>query len=200
MSRTVINRNRIFQLLGICLLLFTVLPADAIENQRYWITFTDRGEFESLTQEEIRALAFEHGLTEASLERRRIEGVPEENLITLSDLPVAPEYVQTLSEFGIYPVHESRWFNCVSVECDPEFIPLLTSLPFVVDITLVMQMMVTGCEYEVAGSWDGYPAPGPGAVGAGLYGPFLSPEPAGERCGSTPAGDYRTWCVDGGSR
>ncbi len=159
-----------------CLILFLsiIVPSDThgTENtQRYWITFSDRGEWEFFNNSEIYREARFFGLTEAAVERRKVEGLPVDSLVTLSDLPPYPEYLESIEDFGCNIKQTSHWFNSISVETTPAVIEMIGLLPFVKAISPVAISELAGWAYEEVGTWDGYPPPGPGAESPGIYGP-----------------------------
>ncbi|MBD3165956.1 S8 family serine peptidase [bacterium] len=139
--------------------------------QKVWIHLTDRGAWERLSPAQIDSAALADGLTERALERRRIEGLTSDALITIADLPPDPSYLQTLSEQGAEIGEVSRWFNCVSAYCNDNDLPVIRSLPFVAAVEPVHATQPAGFSYTVEGHWESFPSPGPGATGAGLYGP-----------------------------
>lgn len=139
--------------------------------EKHWVFFTDRGAWQELSQPEIEAEARAAGLTDAAIERRHLEGLPGDSLITLGDLPPDPEYIRQVEELGASVESTTRWFNGISVLADPWTLDQVVQLPFVREIRPVATGTLAGFSYEEVGTWEGYPAPGPGAEGAGVYGP-----------------------------
>lgn len=164
-------RNHI--ILSILPILFLALsvPARTSELNRYWVEFSDKGRWELLSHEALRAEAMAQGLTDAALERRRIEGIAEADLVTVADLPPDPGYISKVAATGANIRQLSRWFNLVSVEAVPEVVERFSELPFVKSVKPVGAMQPTYSEYEIVGTFDGMPAPGPGIDAAGSYGP-----------------------------
>ncbi len=141
-------------------------------RHHYWVHFSDRGQWESLTsQEEVLAAAKEHGLTEAALERRRLEGLAGEQLVTLADLPPDPLYVEQVAACGAEVRQVSRWFNLVSVSAPASALAEIRALPFVEAVQPVGVMENAFSEYEVVTTFDGNPPPTSGILGPGGYGP-----------------------------
>lgn len=139
--------------------------------RRWWVEFTDRGRWEALSPQEIREEAMRQGLSEAALERRRIEGIPEEELVTLRDLPPDPEYLAALEETGAEVRRVSRWFNRASVIAGPAALELIAGLPFVAEVSPVGRGIMAGFQVTYGPDWDGNPPPGPGVDLPGQYGP-----------------------------
>ncbi len=144
--------------------------AHAQPRETVWVGFSDRGRWGLLTEAEVDAEARKHVSAEA-IERRRVEGLPEDSLLTLADLPPDPGYVEAVIACGAELKRRSHWFNRVSVEATADVLERIRQLPFVEDITPVLQGRPAGFSYEIAGEWDGYPPPGPGADLPAEYGP-----------------------------
>ncbi len=140
-------------------------------GDRYWVEFSDRGCWERLAPEEIFAVALADGLTERALERRRIEGLWGDSLVTLADLPPDPGYIAALEALGARIRRVSRWLNMASVQAGPTVVELIRTQPFVKSVIPVARGMLAFSEYEVVDEWDGLPPPGPGVDLPGFYGP-----------------------------
>jgi len=151
--------------------------AEAFDNDacssicRYWVQFSDRGQWEYLDSDEIYEKAIFNGLTQASIDRRVVEGLEGDSLITLADLPPDPEYIDAVSNAGAEIRRISRWFNRISIEADLNIVNDIKLLPFVSEVTAVGRGYPASWAYEEAGRWEGYPAPGEGADLPGMYGP-----------------------------
>jgi serine protease AprX len=91
------------------LTLFTCDFASA--QQRFWITFRDRGPQVDRSSADPRSL----GITERALWRRS-KVLPAQRLIDELDLPVNPSYLRQLNATGVVIRSTSRWFNAVSAE------------------------------------------------------------------------------------
>ncbi len=142
----------------------------AESTARYWVSFVDRGSWEAFSSEQVDSLARGY-VSEAAIVRRKVEGIVEDSLLTLADLPPAPEYIKAVEDCDVTMRQHSHWFNRISVETDVASIDKIAELPFVRDISPVACGKTTGFSYEVAGQWDGYPPPGAGTDLPGLYGP-----------------------------
>ncbi|MBZ0263823.1 S8 family serine peptidase [bacterium] len=155
-------------LIGILILCSHTIAND---SSRIWITLDDRPNCQFLSTSQIYNLAVNNGLTQTAIERRKLEGLSGDSLVTLADLPPDPEYVEQIRQTGAKIRQQSCWFNAVSVEADEQALAIIKSLPFVKEVRPVLHGDIAGFSYEEVGGWDGYPSPGPGADGAGLYGP-----------------------------
>lgn len=140
-------------------------------QQKVWVEFTDRGSWQDLSRTDLVQEARDQGITRECLARRRIEGIPEDSLVTLADLPPAPEYLEVLEQFGCRILRQSRWFNCVSCLVDAGLKAEIATLPFVKRVYPVHSLQATGFSDVEVGRWEGYPPPGPGIDAPGLYGP-----------------------------
>jgi len=147
------------------------LSAGETSSNSFWVHFKDKGAWELLSSEELLDAAFDFGMTNKALERRRLEGIQEENLITISDLPPDPFYVKSVSETGALCRQESRWFNLISVEANINQVEAIEALPFVEKVTHIAEMKPSGYWYEEVGTFDGNPPPGAGIDMPGMYGP-----------------------------
>ncbi len=150
--------------------LLLLIAAPAFAGQSWWVEFSDKGVWSTLDQPDLEAAAFEHGLTQRAIDRRKVEGLSGDDLITLDDLPPDPDYVAIVTELGAAVRQQSRWFNRVSVDADAGTIALIEQLPFVERVTPVGKMLPARSSYEVVETFDGNPAPGPGIDTPGSYG------------------------------
>lgn len=107
--------------------LFAV-AAVAGESYCFRVYLKDRG----ATEESL--LTPERFLSEEAIERRARRMAD----ITLSDVPVAPLYLDMLSATGVRPVTQSKWMATVVVESDDSLaVDRLTALAFVDSVRLV---------------------------------------------------------------
>jgi subtilisin family serine protease len=149
-------------------LLLGIIPAHA--EGSYWVEFTDKGQWETLSQDDLEAAAFEHGLTQRAIERRKLEGLSGDALITLDDLPPDDEYVSIVSELGADVQQQSRWFNLVSISADEAIAQQIRQLPFVNDVYQVGLLQNARSSYEVVEEFDGNPPAEAGIDTPGSYG------------------------------
>jgi len=100
--------------------------------QKYFVYFEDKGNSEKSNWREFAA----RSLSERSLESRERLAIP----LDWADIPIADEYVERLEGLGIQVVHRLKWFNAVSVLCEPGMLPRIESLPFVKKIEKVKRI------------------------------------------------------------
>lgn len=112
------------------LVFFCLVPVglSAQEQERYWITFTDKGVAGELKQV----------ISAETIANRKKMGLP---LHQQSDLPVNQGYIDRLCQYGIKPLHRSKWLNAVSAEIPSETIEKIKALDFVSAVTGVDQRM-----------------------------------------------------------
>ncbi|MBV5349276.1 S8 family serine peptidase, partial [bacterium] len=110
----------IFVLVG--LLSATILPAQNVAPDSYWIQLKDKkGTPYLISQPE----AF---LSQRSIDRRKRQHI----LIDETDLPVSPVYLDSLKKRGLEIVHTSKWLNGATVRtADTVLIQKIATLPFV---------------------------------------------------------------------
>jgi serine protease AprX len=92
------------------------------QTHKYWIYFCDKAPAERSFMAKsmsTKQLAIAVGLSERAL-ARRAKVMPEGALITFEDLPVAPEYLLTLTSQGIHIENVSRWFNAATARLTAE--------------------------------------------------------------------------------
>lgn len=91
-------------LIIISMLLTSVLLAQ-VSSDKYWIKFTDKDNSPySINNPE----AF---LSQRAIERRNKQGIE----IEANDLPVNPQYIETVAGFGVTILNPSKWFNSVTI-------------------------------------------------------------------------------------
>ena len=117
-----------FVLSIIILTILTSTPAQA-QQQRFWVTFRDRGERADRSLSDPESL----GITERALWRRK-KVLPAQRLVDELDLPVNPSYIRQLDAAGVVIRSTSRWFNAVSAELTGEQLAALTKLPCVASV------------------------------------------------------------------
>jgi subtilisin family serine protease len=103
--------------------------AAAVERQKYWIFFRDKG---ALRLGKRSALVGEaqQRLSPRALQRRA-KVLPAAALVDESDFDLHRPYLDELARRGFAPVATSRWLNAVSIWATPEEMATLQSLPFV---------------------------------------------------------------------
>ena len=112
------------------LILFCLTPVclSAQELNRYWVTFTDKGQ----------CLESKQVISTETIGNRKKLGLP---LFQPTDQPVNQVYIDSLACYGIKPVHKSKWLNAVSAEIPLETIDEIRSLNFVSRVTRVNDRM-----------------------------------------------------------
>lgn len=123
--------KRIISLAALFCFLLSMLAenAAAVERQKHWIFFKDKGPL---------SLSKRGGLLDEAQKRlspralqRRAKVLPAAALIDESDFDLHQPYLDELGRHGFAPVATSRWLNAVSVFATPEEVTMLQSLPFV---------------------------------------------------------------------
>ncbi|MDZ7343953.1 MAG: S8 family serine peptidase [candidate division KSB1 bacterium] len=109
--------------------------AAAVEKQKYWIFFRNKGP---------QVLSKRAALVEEAKERlspralqRRAKVLPPNALVDESDFDLYQPYVSELIARGFQPVVTSRWLNAISILATPEEIAELQKLPFVESVRRV---------------------------------------------------------------
>ena len=89
---------------------------------KYFVEFTDK---DNSPYSVDRPWEF---LSTRALERRDVASIA----IKVDDLPVNPDYVQTVAAFGVEVLTRSKWMNGITIfTVDPSVINLIEQLPFV---------------------------------------------------------------------
>lgn len=115
----------------LCLLIF-IIPA--LSAERYWVYFTDKGDFETMSfQEQIDLVKAQ--LSESAWKRRLAQtGNSALEKIIREDLPIYPPYLQKLTEMGFQVRHRIRWMNAISGTIEATRLEQIQALPFVREI------------------------------------------------------------------
>lgn len=106
----------------IALLVFITFELSGQALNKYWVQFTDKNNtpYSIFKPQEF--------LSPRAIERRRNQGIP----IVLNDLPVTPDYINTIKSFGVEVYLTSKWFNAVTVYIEDEItLQRVKNLPFV---------------------------------------------------------------------
>ncbi|MCI0697336.1 S8 family serine peptidase [candidate division KSB1 bacterium] len=123
--------KRILLLLAIFFFFLPMLAenAAAVERQKYWIFFRDKGPLR-LSKRSALLDEAQKRLSPRALQRRA-KVLPAAALVDESDFDLYQPYLDELARRGFTPVATSRWLNAVSVFATPEEVTTLQSLPFV---------------------------------------------------------------------
>ncbi|MBN1479041.1 T9SS C-terminal target domain-containing protein [candidate division KSB1 bacterium] len=119
-------------LLGLWLL--TSSHATAVDKEKYWLFFTDKGP--GLHKAALQRL--EEQLDERLKWRRSKVVYPGDPLVDETDLPVYAGYIENLTARGLQIAVVSKWLNAVSVYTTPEQAEDLVALPFVKNVQKVL--------------------------------------------------------------
>ena len=110
--------------------------------RRSWILFNDKGPDAAKSQGPLRPLLLRQaseGITQKALERRRLAlGLEPRPLVDWFDLPVYPQYVDSLRSLGLSIAVESCWFNAVTAELDSVEVSRVQRFSFVRSIEPVV--------------------------------------------------------------
>ena len=110
--------------------------AGGAEPRTIWVGFSGKSPRGPADAVERLARA-EAGLTSASRARRLRAGVRP--LVDERDVPVAPEYLESLRALGLEPFAVSRWLNRAAVRVTPERVESIARLSFVTRIGAVVR-------------------------------------------------------------
>ena len=124
--------------LKICLsaflfILFFSLTGNSQERtgpSKYWIEFTDKNDSPySISNPE----AF---LSEKAINRRASHGIQ----ITIADIPVNQNYIDSIKKFGVTVKSKSKWMNGITIECaDNLILEQISSISFVKNASKVQK-------------------------------------------------------------
>jgi len=111
--------------LTLFLFLFILQFAFAQTQSNYWILFKDKNASPySVSQPSAY-------LSEKSIERRKKQNI----VITSSDLPVNPNYINAVRSIGVNILNQSKWFNAILVSTsDATTIDAIKALPYVREV------------------------------------------------------------------
>ena len=101
------------------ILLLCLLAFPALAQQKYWVLFQDKGELSLYRPGDL--------LSEFALANRAKQGIA----LDQHDYPVNPAYRAGLEALGLKTVHNSRWFNAVSVWMEAKDMGRVLNLPYV---------------------------------------------------------------------
>lgn len=125
------NKFRVFKTANLILVFFLFHKPAFAQNAppagKWWVEFADKKNSPYCL---CRPAEF---LSARALERRARAGIP----LVDNDLPVNPQYVQTLARNGVKIHNTSRWLNAATVIADSAAAQALERLPFVRKLTYI---------------------------------------------------------------
>ena len=96
-----------------------------VSPNKYWVRFTDKNN-SPYTIENPSAF-----LSPRAIERRVNQQIP----VTISDLPVNPQYIEGVVDIGVTLLNESKWFNSITIyTTDPSKINQIEGLSYVLSV------------------------------------------------------------------
>ncbi len=128
---------------------------------KYWILFSDKGEFKPETVIAIGSEAYNKGMeliSERAI-KRRLKVLTEETLIDYEDLPVNEDYVNGIKSTGIDLIAESKWLNGVSAYMTKTQLDKVKALDYVSQIKVVNKLYKQ--EFEFSQNHGSQPADDP---------------------------------------
>ncbi len=106
---------------------FVLHYAQASDLKQYWVHFLDKNNSPYSVERP------EEFLSPRAVMRRQKQDIP----ITISDLPLNPQYLSELKELGVQILHTSKWFNAATIVCNSQTITKVSALPFIDSIQYV---------------------------------------------------------------
>lgn len=106
-----------------------LLLANDSEGQKFFIRFTDKNNSPYSVSNPA------DFLSARALARRAAQNIA----VTTEDLPVNPNYVDSVIAKGATVITRNKWFNGVTVQCDSTILADILNLPFVVNATKVIR-------------------------------------------------------------
>lgn len=111
----------------LCVWMLLPLLSHAQEVDRYVVFLKDK-------EQNIFSLEKpEEFLSERAINRRIRQQIP----LSLTDLPVSPQYIEKIKGTGAKVFYSSRWFNALLIEAEAETVQEITALAEVLDVLFV---------------------------------------------------------------
>ncbi len=105
--------------------LITLIAFSQVAPDKYWVKFTDKNNSPYSIQNP------EEFLSQKAIDRRNAQGIP----IVENDLPVNPQYIESVAGTGVTILTVSKWFNSVTIyTTDQNAINIINSFSFVESI------------------------------------------------------------------
>ncbi len=118
----------------VLLTLLVSAPSAAQTSGKFWIRFGDKGSGVP-SDGALRSASGSYRAALAEIDpraiARRAKVLPRSEIFSVSDLPVAPAYLDALQALGVRVIHESRWMNAVSARLTDSQRNAIAALPFV---------------------------------------------------------------------
>jgi len=105
--------------------LITLIVFSQVAPDKYWVKFTDKNNSPYSIQNP------EEFLSQKAIDRRNAQGIP----IVENDLPVNPQYIESVAGTGVTILTVSKWFNSVTIyTTDQNALNIINSFSFVESI------------------------------------------------------------------
>ncbi|MDI6840852.1 MAG: S8 family peptidase [bacterium] len=108
---------------------------------KVWVYFTDKG-FSTQSEYDMAISELKSKLTPGAI-KRRLNVRSADNLVDLSDLPVAERYVNSISKLGATPLYSSKYLNATSFLVPVKLIQEIASFPYVLKIDKIRTLKTT---------------------------------------------------------
>jgi hypothetical protein len=134
--------KRTFLTLLLLILFLANTNAQEKPDTKYWILFTDKGEFKPNVIMSPGSSAYGKAkelISERAIQRRS-KVLPEDKLFDYSDLPINDSYKSSIRDLGVRLIAESRWLNGVSAYLTRGQYEKIKSLGFVKMIGTVQKL------------------------------------------------------------
>ena len=99
------------------------------ESAKFWVFFTDKNLHSCA--DTLAALEKAKSMLTPRCLARRAKVLPPDRIVDWRDIPIPHRYVDAVRDCGAEIVHQSRWFNAVSVRADSQTVAKIKKLPFV---------------------------------------------------------------------
>ncbi|HDG67882.1 MAG TPA: hypothetical protein ENG11_01895, partial [candidate division Zixibacteria bacterium] len=102
------------------------------ESAKFWVFFTDKNLCSRA--DTLAALEKAKSMLTPRCLARRAKVLPPDRIVDWRDIPIPQRYVDAVRDCGAEIVHQSRWFNAVSVRADSQTVAKIKKLPFVAKV------------------------------------------------------------------
>ena len=127
----------------------TVFAQESADT-KYWILFTDKGEFKPEADMTEFSAAYKIAIETISDKAlaRRMKVLPKDKLLDYSDIPVSKAYVDDVKSLGVKIIAESKWLNGVSAYLTQAQFEKIKALGFVRKVGTVQKLYRQQIESE----------------------------------------------------